>query len=44
MEFQIDIGIPKDGLTGQLADIKAELQKRHNDLAPPPRAGRLGRG
>jgi hypothetical protein len=44
MEFQIDIGTPKDGLTGALADIKSELQKRHNALEPPPRAGRLGRG
>jgi hypothetical protein len=41
-EFQIDIGKSRDELTGQLADIKEELKRRHDNLSPPPRAGRLG--
>jgi hypothetical protein len=43
MEFQIDLGFAKESITGELADIKTELQKRHNALEPPGRAGRLGR-
>jgi outer membrane protein OmpA-like peptidoglycan-associated protein len=41
-EFQIDIGKSEDEITGRLADIKDELKRRHDSLAPPERGRRLG--